>query len=179
MNIIIVKGSCRSGSISSELIDAFASSAIDKGHSIKNYDVGSMKLFGCQGCGECRRTGCFCVMEDELQTYWNDLQQADLVVLGVPMYMGQPSGQMMSFMNRHYCLKNSDRTLKLTNAPKLITIFSQGAPADYAKYFPAQQSYINVFVGNGFEEYKSICVGGNSDIEAEKCKISEIGSLLA
>lgn len=175
MKIIAVKGSARNNSVSNMLIDEFIRGAKSEDHEVKVYDVGSMKLFGCYGCEVCRKMQCFCVRDDELAPYWNDLAQAGALVLGAPIYMGQPDGQMMSFMNRHYCLKNADRSLKFTDAKKLVTIYSQGAPQDYPKYIPAQKSYVNVFTGNGFVSEAVICAGGDSDIEALKAKAYEAG----
>lgn len=175
MKIIAVRGSARNGSVSNTLIDEFIRGAENAGHEIKVYDVGGMKLFGCHGCEVCRKTQCFCVRDDELKNYWNDLVESDALVLGAPMYMGQPDGQMTSFMNRHYCLKNADRSLKFTNAKKLVMIYTQGAPQDYPKYIPAQENYVNVFKSNGFISEAVICAGGDSDIEALKAKVYEIG----
>lgn len=175
MKIIAVKGSARSGGVSNLLIDEFIRGARDAGHEVKMYDVGGMRLFGCYGCEICRKTGCFCVRDDELKPYWEDLKSAGALILGAPMYMGQPDGQMMSFMNRHYCLKNSDRSLKLTDSKKLVMIYSQGAPQNYAKYISAQENYVNVFTGNGFVSEAVICAGGNSDLDALKAKAYEIG----
>lgn len=175
MKIIAVKGSGRSTAVSSMLIDEFIRGAENARHEVKVYDVGSMKLFGCHGCEICRKNGCFCVRDDELKPYWEELKTAGALILGAPMYMGQPDGQMMSFMNRHYCLKNADRSLKFTDSKKLVTIYSQGAPQDYPKYIPAQENYVNVFTGNGFVSEAVICAGGDSDLDALKSKAYAIG----
>lgn len=178
MKIIAVKGSARDTGISNVLIDELIRGAEKAGHEVKVYNVGNMKLFGCHGCEVCRKTGSFCIRDDELKPYWSDLAEAGALILGAPIYMGQPDGQMMSFMNRHYCLKNADRSLKLTDGKKLVTVYSQGAPQDYSKYLSAQKNYINVFTGNGFVSEAVICAGGDSDIESLKIKAYKIGENL-
>jgi len=42
-----------------------------------------MKIRGCQGCYACKEKGC-CVVEDDMQELYREIEEADIVVFGTP-----------------------------------------------------------------------------------------------
>lgn len=129
MNIIAVKGSPRRKGDSNKLIDEVLRGARDAGHTVTEYFVQDMNLKGCQACYACKnpdRAG-KCALRDDLQPYWEQLAQADALVLGAPIYAGSICGPMISYMNRHYCLLDKDWNVHLKPGIKVIGVFTQGA----------------------------------------------------
>ena len=164
MKVIFVYGSTRPNSVSQKLLDKLAAQVQAQGHTVVKYDLGSMALEGCRGCGACRKGGCDCVREDGLKPYFAHLWTADAVVVSAPMYMGQAAGQNITFMNRHYCLKDKDKQNRLPAGKRVHVLFAQGAPADYPAYQAAQDWYMNSLVRYGFLPGTKLVVGGDSDL---------------
>lgn len=129
MKIIAVKGSPRKAGDSNTLIDEILRGAKDAGHSVAEYFVQGMDLKGCQACYACKQPGKAgsCVIRDDLQPYWEQLQEADALILGAPIYAGSLCGPMISYMNRHYCLLDKAWQVHLKPGIKVIGVFTQGA----------------------------------------------------
>lgn len=162
MKIIAVYGSMRADSHSSIIMDAVVKGAAKAGHEVIPYHISSMNLKGCMGCGQCQKNKCDCVILDDLADYWKNLHDCDALILSAPNYMGQIAGQMISFMNRHYCMGNQ-HSRRLEKEIKLVGIFSQGAPATTGIYDSVYEWYLKVFQGIGMNLVKKIVVGGGSD----------------
>lgn len=164
MKILAVLGSTREGSRSLKVAKEILRIAENNGCQVKIYDINSINLKGCVGCGICRKNGIDCVQNDGLKEYFNDLHKCDVLLISGANYYSMPCGQMITFMNRHYCLKDSNKNIRLEKGKKLISVFSQGAPENYPKYVPNYEWYLNAFTSNGMELIKQITIGGDSDL---------------
>jgi len=135
MKIIAVKGSPRRKGDTNVLIDALLSGAKEAGHEVKEYFLQDMNLKGCQACYACKQPGPGgnCVLRDDLLPYWDDLMEADALVLGAPIYAGSICGPMISYMNRHYCLLDKDWNVRVKPGIQVVGVFGQGV-ADPAEY---------------------------------------------
>lgn len=143
MKIVAVLGSPHPEGPSSSLAQEVIRGARDAGHEVKIYQLNDMVFKGCQGCGYCKSHEGDCIMEDDLKPYWKDLHECSALILSAPNYASNVRGDMITFMNRHYCLftiKDGKFTLKIHPGIKLIGIFSQGnqdpeAYMDHYKWF--------------------------------------------
>ena len=135
MKIIAVKGSPRKNGDTNTVIDALLTGAKEAGHEVKEYFLQDMNLKGCAACYACKQPGPGrnCVLKDDLQPYWNDLMEADALVLGAPIYAGSICGPMISYMNRHYCLLDKDWNVRVKPGIKVVGVFGQGV-ADPEEY---------------------------------------------
>lgn len=165
MKIIFAYGSTRPNSASKKVLDAMAESARAAGHTVLTYDL-TQPLMGCLGCAACRKTAGNCVQKDVLDGYFDQLFTADRLVVSAPIYMGQPAGQSISFMNRHYCLKDKDKQNRLPAGKKVTVVFAQGAAADYPGYEPVHNWLMNSFVRYGMEPGEKQVIGGDTDLTA-------------
>lgn len=163
MKVIFAYGSTRAKSVGQAVLRKMADSARAAGHTVLEYDL-TQPLEGCRGCGACRAAGGNCCRQDGLHGYFDELFTADQLVICAPMYMGQAAGQCITFMNRHYCLKDKAKQNRLPAGIKVNVVFTQGAPADYAAYHPAQEWYFNSLVRYGMEPGECRVVGGDSDL---------------
>lgn len=164
MKLTAVLGSSREGSLSGRAAKHFIDGAKAAGYDeVKIFNVNDLLIKGCIGCGSCRKNDCDCVISDDFLEYLCELKTSDALLLAAPNYFSQLAGPMITFMNRHYCLKRLDRSNRLRPGIKVFGIFSQGAPEDYAKYPPVYEWYMNVFSGFGMENRGMMIIGGDSD----------------
>ncbi|MBC7077487.1 MAG: flavodoxin family protein, partial [Synergistales bacterium] len=58
-----------------------------------------MKIRGCQGCYACKEKG-RCVVEDDMQELYQEIEEADVVVFGTPIYMYGVASQFKVVLDR-------------------------------------------------------------------------------
>ena len=61
--------------------------------------IGHKDIHGCIACGKCRETG-KCVFDDLVNEVAGNLERADALVLGSPVYFAGVAGTMHSFLDR-------------------------------------------------------------------------------
>ncbi|MDD4797577.1 MAG: flavodoxin family protein [Eubacteriales bacterium] len=138
MKVLAVYGSGRKEGNSSTLLRRAVQGARDAGHQVLEYEVYDMRFGGCTGCRKCKEGGeKVCVLQDDLRPYFEELYQADAVLVSAPNHTGQPCGPMITYLNRHYCLLDTDWNVKVKPGIKVAGFFSQGQ-LDEACY---QQTY--------------------------------------
>jgi multimeric flavodoxin WrbA len=80
----------------------------------------------------CHKEECSgCVQKDDMQKIYPALEKVDALVLGSPVYLGQMTGQAVSFMDRLYPLIGlhfSSNYKPKTKKIKLVLVFTQGNP---------------------------------------------------
>jgi len=181
MLVIAVKGSPRKDGKTNKIIDEIIRGSVEVGHEVKEYNVGNMALQGCQACYACKERVTDCVIEDGLKAYFSDLHSAAVLILGAPNYASGVCGQMVSFMNRHYCLVDEERDVHIPSGIKVIGVFGQGQP-DKEKYIDMYRWYMSDFQRRNMELI-DIIVTSRADDEPGKSdeilkKAYEIGKSL-
>ena len=166
MLVVAVKGSPRKDGKTNEIIDEILRGAVESGHEVKEYNIGNMAFLGCQACYICKERGIDCVIEDGLKEYFSDLHNAAALIIGAPNYASGVCGQMVSFMNRHYCLIDKERNIHIPAGIKVIGVFAQGLP-DKDKYIDMYRWYMSDFVRRKMELVDIIVVSG-ADEETDK-----------
>jgi len=84
----------------------------------------------CRGCLSCTESS-KCIINDDMQKLYSALTQADALVLGSPIYMGQMSAQAKIFTDRLFAQitpRFSPRFKEENAGKKLILVFTQGNP---------------------------------------------------
>ncbi len=149
MKIVAVYLSTRKGSVSEQIIDELTKGAEEAGAAVSRYKVSS-SILGCRGCGACAKAG-KCVIQDPLEPYWDDIKDADMLIVGAANYMGNVQGQAWSFMNRHYSMaesSNGKRSVRFPAGKHILGVFAQGAPNKDA-YREVYRNYLRIFTGYG------------------------------
>lgn len=125
MKLVTVISSPHKDGTSTQLVHEVTRGAKEKGYEVVEYRLNDIELKPCQACGCCKRDGVDCVQNDGLKNYWQDLHQADALIVSSPVYCGLLNGPFISYLDRHYCLlwKNGCR---LHPGVKLVGCFSQG-----------------------------------------------------
>lgn len=81
---------------------------------VKWLNVGSRDIRGCISCYKCQETG-RCIFDDLVNESAPELEAADGVIIGTPVYYGGANGQLHAFLDRLFfsTTKNIDKTMKL------------------------------------------------------------------
>lgn len=136
---------------------------------------------GCLGCVQDSR----CVVRDDMQKLYDSLRQADALVLGSPIYMGQMSAQAKTFTDRLFAQitpRFSPRFKEENAGKKLVLVFTQGNPD--SDRFKAYYDYTeNMFQLLEFDVKDVVIVTGTrSEPACERMELhttmKDVGSLL-
>lgn len=121
--IIAFAGSPRKNGYTTLLIEEALKGARSKGAEVKIYDLNDDGIRGCQGCFYCRsHEGCS--TEDYLQPMYDDLKNADGIILGSPIYFRQITGQAKQWLDRMFPMIDA-RFKPRYPGKKVVTILAQ------------------------------------------------------
>lgn len=152
MKILVLNGSPRKNGNTSALVAAFKEGAESKQHVVEVVGVGNMKINGCLACEFCHGKGeGKCIQQDDMQSLYPKLAEADLVVFASPVHYWSFSGQLQSAITRFYAPG-------APAAKKYAMILSSGSEGVYdaliaqykamVEYFGAEDCGISVFNGD-------------------------------
>lgn len=169
MKIVAVLGSPREQSASSTIVKQILEGAETNGHTYTVYEASKININGCQACGVCRNNAVDCIQNDDLKSYWSDLHEADVLIVSSPNYHANVCGPMVSFLNRHYCLRTADKILRLKPGKRIIGVFSQGNTDVYGyestyKWFLSRFTAYNMELADMIIHTEEMAVTENSDI---------------
>jgi multimeric flavodoxin WrbA len=128
MKVVAVLGSPHPHGGSSTLARRVLEGATAAGHEVVVYEINTLQVRGCQACRTCKTNLVDCILEDDLQPYWQDLHACGALVVSACNYCSMVNGPMITYMNRHYCLIGGDNKVRVHPGIKLVGVFSQGRP---------------------------------------------------
>jgi len=129
MNILAVLGSARRGGNTETLIKEALRGAGEPDAEV--FALSEMAIVGCQGCKGCKLPDADgCILADDMQILYEKMKQADALILGSPIYYGEITGQMKSFMDRWYALKDGKGKVRMEKGKKALFIVVQGATVE-------------------------------------------------
>ena len=113
------------------IVDKILEGAREQGAETKAWYFSDLDIKPCQGCLACYNGDRGCVINDDMQELYLEIEDADAIVFGSPIYMGQMSAQAKIFTDRLFA-QHSPRFsphFKDRNAgKKLVLVFTQGNP---------------------------------------------------
>jgi len=105
MKVIAVNGSPRKKWNTATLLEKALEGAASKGAETEIIHLYDLNFKGCTSCFACKlkdgKSYGKCAMNDELTPVLEKLKNADAVILGSPIYIGNSTGEMRSFMERY------------------------------------------------------------------------------
>jgi multimeric flavodoxin WrbA len=170
MNIMGFTASPRKQGNTAWVVDKILEGAKEQGAETQSWYFSDLDIKPCLSCYGCRQgklagERARCIINDDMQKLYDSLEQADALVLGSPVYMGQMSAQAKIFMDRLFGSAQYQPRFhpgfKEKNAPKqkLILVFTQGNP-DAGK-FQAYYDYTkNMFQMLEFDVKDVVVVAG-------------------
>ena len=101
MKTLLVNGSPRKDGNTAVALNEIAKTLEAEGVGAETFWIGVKPVRGCMACGRCREGGGKCVFGDDVA---NDLAAkmaaADAVIVGSPVYYGQPNGALLALLQR-------------------------------------------------------------------------------
>ncbi|AKB61468.1 flavodoxin family protein [Methanosarcina mazei] len=142
MKVIAINGSPRRTWNTATLLEKALEGAASEGSETEMIHLYDLDFKGCISCFACKlRDGKSygkCAMQDDLTPVLEQLEDADAVILGSPIYLGNSTGEMRSFMERYIFpyLVYSDEppTLYPRNIP-VGFIYTMGAKEEFFDMF--------------------------------------------
>lgn len=125
LKVVAFSGSPRAHGNTRTLIDEVLCGAISEGATCEVVDVGSADIRPCKACQSCSKHHGICVQDDDMQKIYPKILEADLVVLGTPVYFWGPSAQIKAFIDRWYALVSGEGRKKL-RGKKAVLIIAYG-----------------------------------------------------
>jgi multimeric flavodoxin WrbA len=132
MNIIGFSASPRKEGNTAWIINNILEGAKAEGAETQSWSFSDLDIKPCRGCLGCHTGGDRgCVINDDMQQLYRAIEQADALVLGSPVYMGQMSAQAKIFTDRlfaHISPRFSPHYKESAVKKKLVLVFTQGNP---------------------------------------------------
>lgn len=179
--IVAVSGSPRRGNTDA-IIEKILEGAKSEGANTSSYKITDMNIKGCQSCFYCR-SHAGCSQQDDMQKIYDDLKDADAVVLGSPIYFFEVTGQFKTFFDRLFPLIDANGSPRF-GRKKTVLVFAQGNP-DPEKFEQSRNitasacSYIGLDVADTIVLSNGKDTGTAAASKAVMDKAFEDGKLLA
>jgi multimeric flavodoxin WrbA len=156
MKILCLLGSPRLKGNSAEMAKRFILTAESLGAETRTFALNSLHYRGCQVCYACKEKHDRCVLDDDLAEVIEAVKEADVLVLATPVYYGDISSQLKTFIDRTFSLLVPDyitnpNPSRLKAGKKLVFIIAQGHPDEtvFADIFPRYEKFLRWY---GFQE---------------------------
>ena len=158
MKVVAFLGSPRNGNTAA-MLTAVCKGAASAGHETELINLTNLKIADCTACCACKNGKVeYCAIQDDMQALYRKIVEADCLVFGTPIYMGQMSGQMKNFFDRWYPFLDANYQIHHLPGKKYITVTASGAPAEA---FQSVSDYFNYWLGSFFKmELVQNIVGG-------------------
>jgi len=103
--VLGIIGSPRRGGNTEILIDEVLKGAGEAGASTGKIALGELNIAPCRACDACKKTG-RCVIEDDMVSLLEKMEQSDIWILGTPVYFWGPTAQFKAFIDRWHGAKH-------------------------------------------------------------------------
>lgn len=112
MRILAIAGSPRRNGNTDLLLSEFLKGAESKGADVHKIYVNDLKISPCQHCDACLISG-KCRIQDDMQKIYDELEQADIIVLASPVQFLGPPSMAKALIDRCQCLWARKYVLKI------------------------------------------------------------------
>ena len=115
------------------IVNKILDGAKEQGAETRSWYFSDLDIKPCRGCLGCHKgdQDRGCVINDDMQKLYGAFEQADVLVLGSPVYMGQMSAQAKIFTDRLFAQispRFSPHYKENALKKKLVLVFTQGNP---------------------------------------------------
>lgn len=156
----VINGSPRKDWNTSQLLKEALAGARSAGAEVKLYNLYDLTYKGCVSCFGCKRKGavpCHCYLKDDLSPVLEEVLQSDILLLGSPIYFGDVTGEMRSFLERlaFITLSYDDFTVRIFQGHIDCAFFFTMNVADSSMYEPMMKNTVSLLkkLGGSTEYY--------------------------
>lgn len=160
-NIIAINGSPRKNGNTAELLKSALEGAASVGAKTEIVNLYDLNFKGCVSCFACKLKGSKsygkCAYKDELTPVLEKIEKADALVLGSPIYFGNVTGEMRSFIERflfQYLIYDANYSSLNTNKIPTAFIYTMNVPESIMNEFgyPATLGTLEHYMRRNFGE---------------------------
>lgn len=128
MKAIAINGSPRKGWNTEKLLIEALRGAKSAGAETSLIQLYDLNYTGCKSCFGCKRKGMeqnHCILKDDLTSILDEILDADVLLLGSPIYFGNVTGQMISLFERLFfpLLSYDDYAKRLFDGKVNVALF--------------------------------------------------------
>jgi len=176
MKVVCLLGSPRESGNSSTIAKRFCATAEGLGAEIQSFSLNKLEFRGCQGCMACKTKLDRCILEDDLSEVLEAVRETDVLVMASPVYFGEVSSQLKSFIDRTYSyfvpdFHTNPKPCRLAPGKKLVFVLTQRNPDDsrFADIFPRYEYFfVERYAFSGSYLIRVCGVQNPGDIEARQ-----------
>ena len=173
MNILAICGAANKGRNTATMLKSAFDGAMSisgaTGETVYLYDL---NFKGCIGCHSCKLLDknkfARCAVKDDLTPVLAKAIDADVLLIGSPIYFSDVTGEVRSFLERFLfpgITYNTERTPTYPKRPNIGWVYTMNAPGEYYKDFFAglvglathtvanQSEYVMAYQTQQFEDY--------------------------
>ena len=140
MNVIALNGSPRKDWNTAALLKSALEGAESVGATTSLVHLYDLTYKGCTSCFSCKRKGnsCagLCAMRDDLRDVLAQVLECDVLLLGSPVYFGDVTGEMRSFIERLLFPSASYDEFGVSTFPRRVDcglLFTMNCPEEFVK----------------------------------------------
>ncbi|MDO5520000.1 MAG: flavodoxin family protein [bacterium] len=136
MKTIIINASPRKNSNTAKLLKSAQKGAESVGAETEYIDLYDLNFTGCRSCMACKRKGaepCKCYWKDELSPVLDRIFEADTILIGSPIYLGDTSSHFHALLERmdFVTLSYNDYSCLFKGKLNVGIILTMNAPKQY------------------------------------------------
>ena len=131
MKIVGIVASPNNNGNTAFTINKIIEGAKEQGAETETFYFNNLNIKPCQGCLACKKGDKRCIINDDMQKIYSAIENADAIILGSPVYMGQMSAQAKIFTDRMFSEispRFSPHFKEKSTKKKLLLVFTQGNP---------------------------------------------------
>lgn len=153
MKIIALLGSPRLKGNSAGITECFLQAAKGMGAETQSFVLNKLDYQGCQACRACKKSLEVCILKDDLAEVLNAVHEADVIVFASPVYFGDVTGQMKTFIDRTYSYltpdfhRDPDNASRLRPGKRAVWILTQGMPDSAFADVPPRYEWVMNIIG--------------------------------
>ncbi len=142
MKVIAINGSPRKKWNTATLLEKALEGATSEGAETEIIHLYDFNFKGCTSCFACKlkdgKSYGKCAMHDDLTPVLERLKDADAVILGSPIYLGNSTGEMRSFMERYVFPY-------LVYSDSLPSLYPKNIPVGFIYTMGIKEEYFDMF----------------------------------
>lgn len=166
MKIVAILGSPHVKGNGAVALDCILKGAKENGAECLKYELCKMDIKNCLGCRQCVDNGGLCVLKDDFSIIFDNIKNADTVIISSPIYINQVNGFTKTFLDRCYPLTDKDHQPRFGRR-KVIMLCTYGAPIPFVftKYINRTAKSLKAM---GLMNRKNIIIPGCTTIDKVK-----------
>ena len=141
LKAIFVNGSPRKNKNTAQMLESAMRGAEEAGAQTELIHLYDIDFKGCKSCFACKlknsKCNGVCALKDDLRPVLERCREADVIVLGAPVYYSYPTGELRSFMERlcfpigTYLYEDGKHITLRDKVIPTAMIFTMNCPEDY------------------------------------------------